>query len=175
MRCSKLSRYVVKLWEKSIDFSRFSLAEQLCLRVCFILLCLFEFFYTIGFFLVMRMKKQGVRSFCKVISVGNLSVGGTGKSVVVSFLYKKLAQPLPFVPSDPPKPWRRGIVSRDGSRVPKSGAIFLRGYGRTQRRKDSIVVTDDSPPFVPRNWSRASRVSSEALAKGDVSREGSRS
>jgi len=64
-----------------------------------------ELLYRIGFFLVIKIKKIFGMHDCspfKVISVGNLSVGGTGKSVFVQYLTKLF-----------PK---------------NSTAIFLRGY-----------------------------------------------
>jgi tetraacyldisaccharide 4'-kinase len=74
-----------------------------------------EFFYSLGFSVVIFFKKR--RGFFdakpfKVISVGNLSVGGTGKSVFVLLLSKLFA----------------------------SGAILLRGYGRRNKKEKNILV-----------------------------------
>jgi len=70
-------------------------------------LIIFEPAYRAGFFLVLFFKKLtgGARGFpFKIISVGNLSVGGTGKTPLGLFLLKKL--------------------------TPLSGAVVMRGYKR---------------------------------------------
>jgi tetraacyldisaccharide 4'-kinase len=74
-----------------------------------------EFLYNIGFSVAIFFKKR--RGFFdakpfKVISVGNLSVGCTGKSVFVLFLSKILGP----------------------------GAILLRGYGRKNKKEKNILV-----------------------------------
>lgn len=79
-----------------------------------------ELLYRLGFFLAFHFKKirggKGPYPF-KIISVGNLSVGGTGKSVVVPFLVKKFGE--------------------------HSSAIVMRGYkGRVIRDGKSHLVTD---------------------------------
>lgn len=115
--------FVTNLWEKQSGcpsrLSPFSLFE----KVIFLIFCFFEIFYRAGFACVSFIKqKRGGFSCaqlkeldsCKVISIGNLSVGGTGKSVVVSFLYQRLA--------------------------PKTSAIVLRGYGREKKSRESVVV-----------------------------------
>lgn len=88
VKLKKIYFFVIQLWEKSQDFSLLSFYEKLI----FFLLCFFEIFYRAGFFIVMKYKKffGGYRLPCKVISVGNLSVGGTGKSVFVGFLVRLL-------------------------------------------------------------------------------------
>jgi tetraacyldisaccharide 4'-kinase len=75
-----------------------------------------EIFYRIGFAIVSSFKKHfgGHKVFYKIISVGNLSVGGTGKSVFVQFLVRNLQKHL--------------------------GAIFLRGYGRKGESNKSILL-----------------------------------
>lgn len=55
---------------------------------------------------------------CRVISIGNLTTGGTGKSAAVLSLAKHLAG------------------------ASKSVAILLRGYKRLDRKKDIVVVSD---------------------------------
>ncbi|MCK4517798.1 tetraacyldisaccharide 4'-kinase [Candidatus Babeliales bacterium] len=76
------------------------------------LLIVLEPAYRVGFFFVIFFKKLtgGVRGFpFKVISVGNLSVGGTGKTPLGLFLLKKLS--LQYG-------------------VPLRGAVVMRGYKR---------------------------------------------
>lgn len=68
-----------------------------------------NFFYNIGFFVSKRLS-------CKIISVGNISVGGTGKTPAVLYLVKLLQD--------------RG----------KSVAILSRGYAR--KSKGTILVSD---------------------------------
>ncbi len=78
---------------------------------------MFETLYRIGFSLAQwRAKKpEAYRAPFPVISVGNLSVGGTGKSVVVSYLAKLFKKP----------------------------AILLRGYrGSNSRYRASKLVSD---------------------------------
>lgn len=81
----KIYFFITKLWEKSIDFSHLSFLH----KVTFYLFHVCEFFYQASFFCVIFVKKRLGGYDCspaKVISVGNLSVGGTGKSVFVKFL-----------------------------------------------------------------------------------------
>jgi tetraacyldisaccharide 4'-kinase len=82
-----------------------------------------ELFYQAGFFLVTRFKRyRGNKSVpFKVISVGNLSVGGTGKSVFVQFLSKKLDRP---------------------------SAILLRGYKR-KNKKNILIDIDNKNKYRP--------------------------
>ena len=60
-----------------------------------------------------------------VISVGNIVVGGSGKTPVVAAL--------------------AGVLTRLGHRP----AILSRGYGRTKRRGDVVIVSDGTGPLVP--------------------------
>lgn len=113
------------LWDSRRSFSQFLFFE----KCCFCVLCVVEFFYCIGFRLVHSVKRFTRSSRdafpFKIISVGNLSVGGTGKSVVVAFLVKQLAD--------------------------KHCAIVLRGYkGSVQRQKKSILVSDGQQVFADR-------------------------
>ena len=77
-----------------------------------------ESLYRAGFFVVIKIKKFLGQHDCspfRVISIGNLSVGGTGKSVFVQFLSKHF-------PKD-------------------SIAIFLRGYkGSISRSGKNVVI-----------------------------------
>ncbi|MFA5794031.1 MAG: tetraacyldisaccharide 4'-kinase [Candidatus Brocadiia bacterium] len=63
---------------------------------------------------------------CRVISVGNISVGGTGKTPLVAYLAK--------------------LLSQSGKRV----GILARGYGKIEA-KDTNVITDDEAlvPDIP--------------------------
>ncbi len=59
-----------------------------------------------------------------VVSVGNLAVGGTGKTPTVAWLVEQL--------------WQRGRVA----------AVLTRGYGRKDRRLRPIKVRDDADPRI---------------------------
>lgn len=91
----------------------------------------FEFLYIIGFKLVIAYKSfRGNRSFpqFKVIAVGNLTMGGTGKSVVVPFL----ANLIGF----------------------QKSAIVLRGYkGQVEHSGRSVLVSDGHQIFVTKEQS----------------------
>ena len=89
----------------------------------FYILRFFEPLYSLGFaFAQWRAKKQKkYRASCPVISIGNLSVGGTGKSVVVRYLCDIL---------------------------PKNHAILLRGYRSTSSHsKRSKLVSDGKQTY----------------------------
>ncbi|MBX9830928.1 tetraacyldisaccharide 4'-kinase [Candidatus Babeliales bacterium] len=104
-----------RIWQKTSVQQPLTPFEKLI----FCILCLLEPLYRAGFFIVAcYRKKTGNKpvSF-NVISVGNLSVGGTGKSVVVSFLGNLLV-----------------------SRVP---AIVLRGYGGSAAKQGVNVLVSD--------------------------------
>jgi tetraacyldisaccharide 4'-kinase len=104
--------FLESLWEKSKDFSLLFLYE----KFIFIFLCFCELFYRAGFNGVLFLKRlSGMRalSFFKIISVGNLSVGGTGKSVFTKYLIESTRQ--------------------------QKGAIVLRGYKRISEKKNQIV------------------------------------
>ena len=60
-----------------------------------------------------------------VISVGNIVAGGSGKTPVVAAL--------------------AAVLTRMGHRP----AILSRGYGRTSRPRDVVIVSDGTSPLVP--------------------------
>ncbi len=95
-----------------------------------LLFCFFEQIYKFFFFLVLFFKKNLKKSKnfnFKIISVGNLSVGGTGKSVFVQFLIKNISD--------------------------KSGAIVLRGYkGQNEKTGNSLLVFDGKNFFCNPNF-----------------------
>jgi len=92
-------------------FRSFSCLE----KILFLTLCFFEFFYRIIFFIINTYKKsRAKKTQFTVISVGNLSVGGTGKSVIVPFLVKMFGE--------------------------NESAIFLRGYGSQIAKIDESIV-----------------------------------
>ena len=83
-----LKSYIIKFWERSYDFSQFCFLEKLL----FCGLIFLEQFYKFIFYIILFFKKSIKKSKnykFKVVSVGNISVGGTGKSVFVQFLAKK--------------------------------------------------------------------------------------
>lgn len=103
------------IWEKTSDKVELSFCENIFFKT----LCFFEFFYKIFFLLIQRFKQffyPPFRPLAKVISVGNLSVGGTGKSVFVKFLVQNLIR-------------RCGILSR--------------GYGRHHRDCQKAILVSD--------------------------------
>ncbi len=113
--------YLNGVWEKSRDFSRLTFFEKLFFIVlsfvfepCYSLAFLFYKFFRINFF---RSKEFPF----KVISVGNVSCGGVGKSVVTKFLAENL----------------KG-----------KGAVILRGYrGRNEKTRNSFLVSDGKEIF----------------------------
>jgi tetraacyldisaccharide 4'-kinase len=90
-----------------------------------------ELIYRLGFWLALAYRKQNAnkdRFSFKIISVGNLSVGGTGKSVVVPFLID--------------------ILGRD------TAAIVLRGYrGSLEREGRAALVSNGCSTLVTREQS----------------------
>ncbi|MFH0898254.1 MAG: tetraacyldisaccharide 4'-kinase [bacterium] len=86
---NNLSSYVEYLWNKTTHKERLLFFE----KIVFFFLCCLEPMYKMGFFVVCFFKKKhGDKSTYpfKIISVGNLSIGGTGKSVVTQFLVRRL-------------------------------------------------------------------------------------
>ena len=114
----KLNSYFVKFWDKSSDLSQFSFYE----KIFFFFLVILEQIYSFAFYIVLLFKKKWTKQKkCefKVFSVGNISVGGTGKSVFVKFLVEKLS-------------FLRGSVILRGykSNAEKTGKSFLVSDGR---------------------------------------------
>ncbi len=98
----------------------YPLAKKFCERVLFFVLIPLEYLYRLIFFIDQAWKKYrgnktGYRF--KIISVGNLTVGGTGKSVVVPFLVK--------------------LLSEDRC------VIVMRGYGGSQERAGKQILVGD--------------------------------
>ena len=106
---------VGRLWNPSLSWADRSWFE----KSLFLLLCLCEYGYRLGFAIATRYKRwRGGKIFAfPVISVGNISVGGTGKSVFVSFLVEQLG--------------------------PATVAVVLRGYkgnGKTMLVSDGLRI-----------------------------------
>jgi tetraacyldisaccharide 4'-kinase len=120
-----MSRFLQNLWEKS----RHSFSDLSLLDVCvFVFLWVLEKVYRLCFFIISCKKRFfGGSSIggVKILSVGNLSVGGTGKSVFVKFLIEVLGQD-------------------------KAGVV-LRGYKRACGTQDSFIVCDGERLFC--DWS----------------------
>ena len=72
-------------------------------------------FYKYGFFITHRLQ-------CHVISVGNITVGGTGKTPIVLFLAR--------------------FLQNNGKKV----GVLSRGYGRST--KGTLLVSDGSGPKI---------------------------
>lgn len=98
----------------------YPLAKHFCERVLFFVLIPFEYLYHLIFFIDQAIKKyRGSKTGYpfKIISVGNLSVGGTGKSIVAPFLVKLLGE--------------------------DRCAIVMRGYGGRQERANKPILVGD--------------------------------
>lgn len=110
------SRFIVALWEKTARKQKLTAFESLVFyNLCFLEILYRAGFSTVFFFRTFFQKQH--RFFGQVISVGNLSVGGTGKSVVVQFLVQQLSE--------------------------KRCAIISRGYGRqSDDGNKSFLVSD---------------------------------
>lgn len=99
-------RKITSLWDKTTSNNVLSKTEMLL----FLTLCFLENFYRLGFLIVQKAKPLFFSPYqapCKIIAVGNLSVGGTGKSVLVQFLVKHLVG------------FQCGIISRGYNRIQK--------------------------------------------------------
>lgn len=86
---NKFNLIIKDLWSKKLGHKSLGFFEH----IFFATLCFFEVFYRLGFFVVQAIKKYRGRRVVpgiKIISVGNLTVGGTGKTVFVHFLAKFL-------------------------------------------------------------------------------------
>ncbi|MFH1254841.1 MAG: tetraacyldisaccharide 4'-kinase [bacterium] len=115
-----LSKFITNLWEKSAEKKRLTFFE----KIFFLILCFFEKFYCIIFFIAQTFgKKNGNKNVpnLNIISVGNLSVGGTGKSVFVGFLVQI---------------WGNARC-----------AIISRGYGGSHSGDKSFLVSDGKNYF----------------------------
>lgn len=109
--------FIENLWLKTRNNKKLTQGE----RVISFALCFFEVLYRGGFALVNLYKrsKKPYHASIPVISVGNISVGGTGKSVFVRFLMEYL---------------QSGKV-----------AVLLRGYGRLhEHASQSLMISDGS-------------------------------
>lgn len=117
----KIKQYLINYWERSLDPSQFSFLD----KIVFLFLVTIEKVYILIFKVISFFKRiiSPAKSFpFIVISVGNLSVGGTGKSVFVQYLINRLK--------------------------PKKSAVILRGYkSESEKRGDSFLVSDGSHLF----------------------------
>jgi tetraacyldisaccharide 4'-kinase len=107
--------FVQSCWKKT----NHNKAVRFLRVILFGFLCCCEKLYIFCFFIDQkrrRLYKKIAFDYCKVISVGNLSVGGTGKSVITAFLVK-------YFGAD-------------------ACAIVLRGYGRPDTRSKNLIVSD---------------------------------
>ncbi len=112
-----ISAWLQHFWNKTRDHKKVRIVEKLLWFLLFFLETLYcLFFYVINRFKLLR---KPYRAPWPVISVGNISLGGTGKSVFVQFL-------MTICPGNP--------------------AVLLRGYGGTT--KGSLMVSDGRTVFV---------------------------
>jgi tetraacyldisaccharide 4'-kinase len=85
----KLSRYITNLWEKSAAKMRLTFFE----KIVFLILCCLEKIYCPIFFITQFFKRKNsnkIATYLKIVSIGNLSVGGAGKSVFTGYLVQFL-------------------------------------------------------------------------------------
>lgn len=112
-----MSQYLHSLWKKSKNISTLFFYE----KIFFYFLCFLELFYRGAFYCTHLYRKKGAylsKTFpFKIFSVGNLSAGGTGKSVFSRFLVDSISS--------------------------YRGAIVLRGYrGENEKKGTSFLVSD---------------------------------
>lgn len=115
-----LSKFITNLWEKSAEKKRLTFFE----KIFFLILCFFEKFYCTIFFIAQTFGKKNGNKIVpnlKVISVGNLTAGGTGKSVFAGFLVQILGS--------------------------KHCSIISRGYGGGYSGSKSFLVSDGKNYF----------------------------
>ncbi|KKP24294.1 MAG: Tetraacyldisaccharide 4'-kinase [candidate division TM6 bacterium GW2011_GWF2_28_16] len=89
MNKENLKKFFIKFWERSYDFSQFCFLE----KVLFYVFVFLEKIYNILFLINKIYKNNFAKKYkynFKIISVGNISAGGTGKSVLVQYLVKIL-------------------------------------------------------------------------------------
>ena len=108
--------FLTNLWNKSLNKNSLSFFEKYFFKI----LCFFELFYKCVFFFKKKYKnffqKKFISSF-KIISIGNLSVGGTGKTVFSQFLIKNLEN--------------------------LKGSVVLRGYGgENEKTPENFLVSN---------------------------------
>ncbi|MFC1894423.1 tetraacyldisaccharide 4'-kinase [Candidatus Dependentiae bacterium] len=84
----KITSYFVGFWNRALNFKNLCFFE----KFIFLILCFLEVLYKLAFLVIIFFKKKTRKANFnfKVVSVGNLSVGGTGKSVFVQFLVNHL-------------------------------------------------------------------------------------
>lgn len=113
------NNYFLNFWQKSVNFSCLSFSEKL---IFFILVSL-EIIYKILFFIIQKIKilfHPPAKTNFKVISIGNISVGGTGKSALT-----------------------RTVVSNLESKY--LGGIISRGYkSLTHKNKSNILIDQNN-------------------------------
>lgn len=105
-----ISVWLQRLWDKTKVRQPLSFSE----KVIWIILIFFEWWYRAFFRIVFYYKRLtgGYRAPWPVVSVGNISLGGTGKSVFVAFLLKHC---MPHA------------------------AVLTRGYGRISNKKNLLI------------------------------------
>lgn len=122
-------------------------------KIIFYILCFFEIIYKAGFacFIFFKTNFYKSKSFnFKIISVGNISVGGTGKSVFVQFLAEKLKNKVLLSAGNLSLSLFLKKLSKklDINIFGKKCAIVLRGYkGKNEKKGKSFLVTDGKNIF----------------------------
>lgn len=119
----KVINYVTSLWEKTQRRDSLFLSQ----KIVFYCLCVLEVFYCVVFYFSQKLKNffgNYCTHMCKIISVGNITVGGTGKTVFVGFLVRN------FLSKD------SAIISRGYGREKKENVFF---DGFSDKQKDDLI------------------------------------
>lgn len=118
---STLRKHLIYLWKKDTKRSR-SIIDWLL----FFVLCCCEYVYVIGFFLHQSWRKKQFckKPFCPTVSIGNIASGGTGKTILCSFIVSLLQDIAPC-------------------------AVVSKGYGgRAGKLQQPTLVSDGKALFV---------------------------
>src|SRR5690348_3699828 len=112
-----LSKHILNIWLKTEKKLKLSLAESFCFSFLLFIEPLYKFCFFINKLYRKHLVKTERFSF-KVISVGNISVGGTGKSVLTRFIISSLNSSF-------------------------QGAVAIRGYkSSVEKGNESLLVSD---------------------------------
>lgn len=140
MNKDNFKNFFIKFWERSYDFSQFCFLE----KVLFYFLVFLEKIYCSIFFINKIYKKIFKKKYkynFKIISVGNISAGGTGKSVLVQYLIKNLCA------------YKKCAVISHGykSKIEKTGKSFLLDHNSLNKNNFSPIDVGDEAFMLTKN------------------------